>query len=211
MKQFAKTLAPGALTVALTVAITAFVAVPVFASVQIGKAAPNFTLTDTNGKTHSLSEFKGKTVVLEWLNHDCPYVVKHYDGKNMQSLQKTYTDKGVVWLSINSSADGKQGNFPPEKANALTKEKGAHPTAVLLDAKGDVGKLYGAKTTPQMFVINPEGILAYNGAIDDKPTTDQDDLKGAKNYVASALDEITAGKAVSVASSKPYGCGVKYP
>lgn len=179
-------------------------------SAKIGSPAPAFTLVDTNGKSHSLADFKGKTVVLEWLNHDCPYVVKHYGANNMQTLQKNYTSKGVVWLSINSSAEGKQGNFPNDKANALTKEKSASPTAVLIDANGKVGMSYGAKTTPHMYVINPEGVLVYNGAIDDKPTTDKEDIKTAKNYVVAALDEVLASKPVSLATSKPYGCSVKY-
>jgi peroxiredoxin len=177
---------------------------------KVGENAPEFTLTDTNGKTHSLKDFRGKTVVLEWLNHDCPYVVKHYGSNNMQTLQKTYTGKGVVWLSINSSAEGKQGNFPPEKANELTKAKGAAASAVLLDASGSVGKSYGAKTTPHMYVIDPKGVLAYNGAIDDKPSTDAADIKTAKNLVAAAVDEVLASKPVTVSTSKPYGCSVKY-
>jgi peroxiredoxin len=188
----------------------ALVAMPAWSSAKVGEPAPDFTLSDTYGKSHNLSDFKGKIVVLEWLNHDCPYVLKHYDGKNMQTLQKTYTGKGVIWLSVNSSAEGKQGNFPPAKANEITASKGASPTAVLLDASGTVGKLYGAKTTPHMFIINAEGILVYNGAIDDKPSTKIDDLKDAKNYVSAALDELLAGKAVSTAATKPYGCSVKY-
>lgn len=190
--------------------LSVFIALNASAAPQIGKAAPDFTLTGTDGKTHSLKDLRGKTVVLEWLNHECPYVVKHYGSGNMQKLQKDYTAKGVVWLSINSSAPGKQGNFPADKANALTKEKGAAPTAVLIDDSGKTGKAYGAKTTPHMYVVNAEGVLVYNGAIDDKATSDQADIKVAKNYVAAALDEVLAEKAVSVASSKPYGCGVKY-
>jgi peroxiredoxin len=178
---------------------------------QVGKKAPAFTLTDTNGKSHSLSDFAGKTVVLEWLNHDCPYVVKHYDSGNMQKLQKEYTAKDVIWLSINSSAEGKQGNFPPAKANELTQSKKAAPTAVLLDPQGTVGRAYEAKVTPHMYVINPEGVLVYNGAIDDKPTTNKDDIAKAKSYIVAALDEVLAGKPVSLATSRPYGCTVKYP
>lgn len=182
-----------------------------FASVaKIGQAAPDFSLQDTNGKGHALNTLKGKTVVLEWLNHDCPYVKKHYESGNMQKLQKDYTAKGVVWLSVNSSAPGKQGNYSPEKSNELSKQKGSAATAVLLDPTGSVGRAYGAKTTPHMYIIDKNGILVYDGALDDKPTTEQGDPKTAKNYVAAALDEILAGKKVTTASSKPYGCSVKY-
>lgn len=180
------------------------------AGVNTGETAPDFTLTDTNGKEQTLSSYKGKFVVLEWLNHDCPFVKKHYDSGNMQALQKEYTAKDVVWLSINSSAEGKEGYYPADKANELTKEKGAAPSAVLLDEKGKVGKLYGAKTTPHMFVIDPQGVLIYQGAIDSKASTDSEDIPTAKNYVKAALDEATAGKAVSESSIKSYGCSVKY-
>lgn len=180
------------------------------AAVNTGETAPDFTLNDTNGKTHSLSDFKGKFVVLEWFNHDCPFVQKHYDGGNMQGLQKDYTAKEVVWLSINSSAEGKEGNYPVDKANALTKEKDAAPTAVLVDADGKVGKLYGAKTTPHMFVVSPQGLLIYQGAIDDKPSADPADIASSKNYVKAALEEALAGQAVSESTTKSYGCSVKY-
>lgn len=176
----------------------------------VGQAAPAFTLTDTNGEQHSLADLKGKYVVLEWINHDCPFVKKHYGSGNMQKLQKKYTEKGVVWLSINSSAPGKQGNFPPEKANELTKEKNASPTAVLLDPDGTVGKEYGAKTTPHMYVIDPQGMLIYAGGIDDKPSTEASDIPTARNHVDQALTEALAGKPITVASSTPYGCSVKY-
>lgn len=176
----------------------------------IGAAAPAFTAVDSNGKSHSLADFKGKYVVLEWLNHGCPYVVKHYESKNMQGLQKEYTAKGVVWLSIISSVPGKQGHSTPAQANEDLAAKGAASTAVLLDEKSDIGRLYGAKTTPHMFVIDPAGNVIYKGAIDDKPTTDTDDIAGATNYVRAALDAAMAGKAVAVAQSKPYGCSVKY-
>jgi peroxiredoxin len=177
---------------------------------QVGKAAPDFTLTDTAGKTHSLSAFKGKVVVLEWTNPDCPFVKKHYDAGNMQNLQKTWTGKDVVWLAVNSSAPGKQGNYPAEKWTSLMKEKNAAPTAVLLDADGKAGKLYGAKTTPHMFVIDQAGLLVYDGAIDDKPSPDPASLKDAKNYVSAALESTLAGKPVETPSTKPYGCSVKY-
>jgi peroxiredoxin len=180
------------------------------ADVTSGQPAPNFTLSDTNGKNHSLSNFQGKFVVLEWTNHDCPFVRKHYDSQNMQNLQKAYTGKGVVWLTINSSAPGKQGHFSPETWNELTKTKGASPTAVLLDTDGKVGKMYGAQTTPHMYVIDPKGTLVYQGAIDSTPSADSDDIPKSKNYTQAALDESMAGKNVSTPSTKSYGCSVKY-
>lgn len=180
------------------------------ADAVVGEAAPAFTLTGTDGKPHSLSEYAGKYVVLEWLNHDCPFVRKHYGSGNMQKLQKQWTGQGVVWLSINSSAPGKQGNYPPEEANELTKDKGAAPTAVLLDPEGTVGRAYGAKTTPHMFVVDPKGVLVYAGGIDDKPSTDPADVASARNHVDQALTEALAGKPVTVATSTPYGCSVKY-
>jgi hypothetical protein len=193
-------------------AILAVLAAPAVqaADAVIGERAPDFTAADSNGKNHTLSSYKGKIVVLEWLNHQCPFVKKHYGSGHMQELQKTYTGKGVIWLSVISSAPGKQGYLTPEEANSVTKEKGAAPTAVLLDPLGAVGKLYGAKTTPHMFIINADGVLVYNGAIDDTPSTDLADIATAKNYVQSALDELLAGKPVSEATSQPYGCSVKY-
>lgn len=176
---------------------------------EIGKAAPAFRVADTNGKTHSLDQYRGKWVVLEWLNHDCPYVRKHYGGGAMQALQKKYAGK-VTWLSIVSSAPGKQGNFPNEKANELTKEKQAAPYAVLVDSAGTVGRAYDARTTPHMFVINPQGNIVYMGGIDDKPTSRAADLQTARPHVDIALQEALAGKPVSVATSQPYGCSVKY-
>jgi peroxiredoxin len=181
-----------------------------FAEVEIGKATPNFTLPDTNGKTHSLADFKGKYVVLEWYQPDCPFVGKQYRSGNMQALQKEYTAKGVVWLSIDSSAPGEQGNYPADKLNEFAAKDGAARTALLLDPAGDVGKLYGAQTTPDMYVINPNGILVYKGAIDNKRSTDLADVKTATNYVKTALDAALAGKAVSTTSTRPYGCSVKY-
>jgi peroxiredoxin len=180
------------------------------ASSLVGKTAPDFTLTDSNGKSHSLSDYKGKVIVLEWFNHGCPFVVKHYDSGNMPKLQKEYTAKGVVWLSICSSAPGKQGYGTGDEQNAEAKKTGAAPTAILIDADGKVGRLYGARSTPSMYVITKKGSLAYAGAIDDKPTTDQADIKGAKNYVKEALDEVLGGKTVATASTKSYGCSVKY-
>ena len=177
---------------------------------KLNESAPEFKLTDSNGSEHSLSDFKGKIVVLEWINYDCPFVKKHYDSKNMQSLQEKYTEEGVIWLAICSSNKGKQGNFSVEEINKRTNERGAKFTAYLIDEDGKVGKMYGAKTTPHMYIIDKIGMLVYAGGIDDKASTDVDDIQDAKNYVASALDELLAGKEVSVQSSAPYGCSVKY-
>lgn len=185
-------------------------AMPAQAEPEIGKPAPEFTGTDSNGKEVKLSDFKGKIVVLEWTNPECPYVVKHYDSKNMQKLQEEATAKGVVWLSINSSADGKQGNQTGEAANAYIAEKGAKATARVLDAKGEIGKAYDAKTTPHMFVIDKEGVLVYNGAIDDNDSFKPEDAATAKNYVTAAIEALEAGKPVETSQSKPYGCSVKY-
>lgn len=176
----------------------------------IGQPAPGFSLPDTHGNVHALSDFKGKTVVLEWTNYDCPFVKKHYNTGNMQSLQKTYTDKGVVWLSINSSAPGKQGNYPAADWNRMIDEKDAAPTAVLLDPDGKVGRLYGARTTPHVFVIAPDGSLVYEGAIDDNRSWDPKTVEGAENYVRQALEAVMAGKPVPTATTAPYGCSVKY-
>jgi peroxiredoxin len=176
----------------------------------VDEPAPDFTCNDSNGVEHRLSSYKGKIVVLEWLNHDCPFVKKHYGSGNMQKLQKIYTEKDVIWLSVISSAPGKQGFCTPDKANDLTRTKNAHPTAVLLDPLGTVGKKYGAKTTPHMFIINKEGILVYNGGIDDKRSTDLRDVDRAVKYVENALNELLAGKDVSTKTSAPYGCSVKY-
>ena len=183
---------------------------PVNAVAVVGQPAPAFTLTDSNGKAHSLADLKGKTVVLEWWNHECPFVGKHYGSGNMQKLQRDWTAKGVVWLTVSSSAPGKQGHVDAAKANALMKEKGGAPNAVLLDHDGKVGKAYGAKTTPHMFVIDGKGTVLYAGGIDDKPSTDQADIATAKNLVSAALAEMTAGKPVTTATSQPYGCSVKY-
>ena len=180
------------------------------AAPRSGDSAPGFTATDSNGKPHSLSDFKGKYVVLEWTNSGCPFTVKHYATGNMQKLQREWTSKGVVWLTVLSSAPGMQGYKTATEENAYVKQVNASPTAVLMDPKGDLGHLYGAKTTPHMFVIDPSGKIIYSGAIDNKPTTDQEDIAGARNYVQSALTEALSGKSVSTASSQPYGCSVKY-
>lgn len=176
----------------------------------IGQPAPSFTLTDTMGRKHSLADSAGKFVVLEWVNFDCPFVRKHYDSNSMQKLQKALTAKGVVWYSICSSAEGRQGNYAPEKINELLKQQNAVPTAYLLDTDGNAGHAYGAKTTPHMYVVNPKGVLVYMGAIDSNPSTDITETKNPVNYVQKALDEAMSGKAVSLSSTKSYGCSIKY-
>lgn len=176
----------------------------------LDKQAPDFTLIGANGKEYSLSDFTGKYVVLEWINPDCPFVRKHYNSSNMQKLQKHYTEKDVVWLTISSSAPGKQGYCTPDRAREFLKEKDMTSTAFLLDHDGKVGKLYNAKTTPHMFVINKAGVLIYHGAIDDKPSTKLADIDSARNYVQSALEEAIAGTKISVKQTQSYGCSVKY-
>lgn len=183
---------------------------PALAAPAIGQPAPAFTIKDGAGQTRSLSEFKGKTVVLEWTNAGCPYVQKHYESGNMQGLQKGATKDGVVWLTLISSAPGKQGYVSPAEAKTWKATTGASSTAVLLDPTGQVGRAYEAKTTPHMYVVNPAGKLVYMGGIDDKPTADPASLKGATNYVAAALSDVKAGRPVANAVSKPYGCTIKY-
>lgn len=178
---------------------------------RVAEPAPDFTATDTNGKVHKLSEYRGKFVVLEWSNRGCPYTQKHYNSGNMQRLQQEWTGRGVIWLTVITSAPGKQGYVTASEENAYLKQVNAVPTAVLLDPTGALGHLYGAKTTPHIFIISPQGTLIYNGAIDDRPTTDPADVNGAKNYLSAALDEATSGKPVSSPTSHPYGCSVKYP
>jgi peroxiredoxin len=176
----------------------------------VGKPAPAFTAVDTAGKPRSLAEFKGKTVILEWTNDGCPYVKKHYGAGNMQKLQQDATKGGHVWLSIISSAPGKQGHVDGAGADELTRTRGAEPTAVLLDPKGDVGRLYEAQTTPHMFVIDKAGILRYMGAIDDQPTTEASTIAKARNYVRDALAALASGRTVAETATDPYGCSVKY-
>jgi peroxiredoxin len=176
----------------------------------VGAAAPAFSGKDSQGKMQSLAQYRGKYVVLEWTNRECPYTRKQYDSGNMQALQREWTAKGVVWLTLLSSPPGEQGYLDAAQENAQIEKMHAHPTAAILDPSGTVGREYGAKTTPHMFVIDPQGKLIYDGAIDDKPTTDTADVKGAKNYVSAALIEAMAGRAVEVASTRPYGCSVKY-
>jgi peroxiredoxin len=179
-------------------------------SPAVGSAAPDFSVSDSKGKTQSVSQYKGKYVVLEWFNPECPFVKKHYGGGNMQKLQQEFTGKGVVWLSVDSSAPGKEGNLTPEQGEKKIAELKAHSTALVLDPDGKVGQAYGAKNTPHMFVINPEGKIIYEGAIDSKATPNPADIPGATNYVKTALDEALAGKPITTPSSRPYGCSVKY-
>lgn len=179
-------------------------------AVKVGDSAPDFTGTDSHGQTHKLSDYRGKFVVLEWHNNGCPFTKKHYESGNMQRLQKEWTDKGVVWFTVISSSPGTQGYVTSDQENDYMRKTHAAPTAALLDPKGEIGHLYGAKTTPHMFVINPQGQVIYNGAIDDKATTDASDISNAKNYVSDALREALAGQPVAVATTRPYGCSVKY-
>jgi len=180
------------------------------AEVSIGQTAPDFTLTDCSGKKVSLSDYKGKVVVLEWVNHSCPFVAKHYGSGNMQKLQADAIAKGVVWLSICSSAPGKQGHANPADSAKKCAETQSAATTYLLDESGEVGKIYNAKVTPEMYVIDANGVLVYHGAIDDKKSTNPGDIAGAKNHVATALDEVLTGKPVSIPKTDAYGCSVKY-
>lgn len=177
----------------------------------IGNPAPAIELKDSTGATVKLADYKGKFVVLEWINFDCPFVRKHYDkSTNMQSLQKKYTAQGVVWLSINSSAPGKQGHFDSAEINKRMQAKGSVATAYLLDPDGSVGRAYGAQTTPHMYIIDPKGVVLYQGAIDSNSSANADTIAEATNYVSQGLDEALAGKAVSTPTTKSYGCSVKY-
>ena len=175
----------------------------------VGQTAPDFSAVDTAGKAHKLSDFKGKLVVLEWTNPGCPFVVKHYSG-NMQSLQKEFTGKGVVWLSVNSTERQSGDYLAPVKLGSWMKEKSGTPTATLMDESGKIGQLYGAKTTPHMYIVSPQGQLIYAGGIDSVPSARVDDIKTATNYVRQGLNEALAGKPIAMASTRPYGCSVKY-
>ena len=190
--------------------IAASIAAPAMAAPQVGQPAPDFTLTDSVGKTQHLADYRGKFVVLEWTNNECPFVRKHYGSGNMQALQKEETAQGVAWLSIISSAPGKEGFVTGEHANELTKARGAAPTAVLLDPTGAVGHLYEARTTPHMFIVDPKGTLIYMGGIDSIASADAADIKSAKPYVKVALSEARSGKPVTDAVTRPYGCHVQY-
>ena len=192
--------------------LTSLVAGAVFAldAPPVGSAAPDFSLTDAKGKTHSLSQYKGKYVVLEWFNPECPFVKKHYGSGNMQKLQEEYTNKGVTWLTIDSNAPGSEGNLTADAASKVMTGWKTHQTALLLDPEGKAGRAYGAKNTPNMVVINPEGKIVYEGAIDSKATPNPADIPSSTNYVKVALDESLAGKPITTSTTKPYGCSVKY-
>ena len=193
-----------------TLAVAALLLALPLLGARVGETAPNFVGTDSNGKTHKLWDYKGKVVVLEWHNQGCPYTKKHYVSGNMQKLQKEWTAKGVIWLTVISSAPGEQGYVTAAEENEYLKKMNSAPTAVLLDPTGVIGHQYEAKTTPHMYVIDPKGTLVYEGGIDDKATSDPSDIPGATNFVAAALKEVTAGKAVSTPVTRPYGCSVKY-
>lgn len=181
-----------------------------FAAPVVGETAPMWSATDTNGVEHTLTDFQGKTVVMEWNNPECPYVVKHYDSGNMQATQAAAVEDDVVWVTINSAATGKQGHMTAEEANETMTEVGYNGTAYIIDETGEIGNMYAAKTTPHMFVINPEGTLVYDGAIDSDPSFKQDGIEGATNYITAALSSIKAGEPIETASTQPYGCSVKY-
>ena len=180
------------------------------AAPEIGKPAPTFTGQGSDGKVYSLADYKGKYVVLQWYNRDCPFIHKHYDGGNMQKLQDTYGKKGVIWLEVASSAPGKEGDLTVAQAQEDRSKSGTKSVATLMDPAAAIARLYQAKTTPHLFIIDPQGVLIYKGAIDDHATADAADIPNSKNYVAAALDEALAGKPVSTPSTKPYGCSVKY-
>ena len=187
-----------------------FLAMDVQASPQIGKQAPEFSGKSSNGETLKLSDYRGKVVVLEWTNHQCPYVGKHYDSGNMQALQTEATSKEVVWLSVISSAPRRQGHVSPEMANKLTVDRKAAPSGIILDASGEIGRIYKATATPNMFIINKSGKLVYKGAIDNRPSANPGDVEGAENYVRSALTALEQGQPVKKLVTRPYGCSVKY-
>lgn len=176
----------------------------------VGEAAPEIEATDIHGEAFKLSDHKGEIVVLEWNNNECPFVKKHYDSGNMQRLQEAATKDGVKWVSIVSSAEGKQGHVTPEEAMAILEERGAKVTTQLLDPSGEIGKAYGAKTTPHMFIVDKDGVIAYAGAIDDNSSPNPDVIAESKNYVTAALASLKAGEPIEVSSTAPYGCGVKY-
>ena len=180
------------------------------ASATVGGPAPDFSLADLKGQVHRLSDYRGSIVVLEWTNPECPIVRKHYLSGNMPGLQKSASAEGVVWLSINSGHPGSQGDYDPARVDGWLRSTGASPAAYLRDPDGQVGRLYGAKATPDMFVVAADGTLAYAGAIDSIPSSDPSDIARAANYVRAALDSLLKGRPVAVATSRPYGCSIKY-
>ncbi len=191
-------------------ALALLLAIVAVAQAGVGDPAPGFTLKSAAGRDVSLSDFKGRIVVLEWTNPGCPFVKKHYGPGNMQKLQKEAVDKGVVWLTICSSGPGKQGYLTPEEALKAVLENGSASTAYLIDKDGKVGRLYDAKRTPEMYVINKEGVLVYHGAIDDKKSPDPADISGAKNHVMAAIEDLLSGKPVGTPKTEAYGCSIKY-
>lgn len=198
--------------ISLVLAMIVFAATAMFATetAKVGNKAPEFSLKDYKGVEHKLSDYAGKYVVLEWVNYDCPFVKKHYESENMQNLQREFTEKGVIWLSVCSSAEGKQGNFTKAELEKKHKDLKTAETAYLIDESGEVGKIYNAKVTPDMAVINPNQEVIYLGAIDNIASTDKSDIDKADNYVLQALNSSMNGKPVAVKSFKPYGCGIKY-
>lgn len=198
--------------ISLVIVLMIFAATAMLAgeTAKVGNKAPEFSLKDYKGVEHKLSDYAGKYVVLEWINYDCPFVKKHYESDNMQNLQRDLTAKGVIWLTVCSSAEGKQGNFTKAELEKKHKEFNTAETAYLIDASGKVGKMYNAKVTPDMVVINPDQEVIYLGAIDNIPSTDKSDIEKADNYVLQALTSAMSGKPVEVKSFKPYGCGIKY-
>ncbi|NWG72050.1 MAG: thioredoxin family protein [Parvularculaceae bacterium] len=185
-------------------------AAPAVAGPEIDAPAPAFSAMTASGKSISLADFKGKPVVLEWTNDGCPFVKKHYETGNMQETQTAAKEAGMVWISVISSAPGKQGHADPTRANQLTVERGAKPDFVILDESGEVGRAYDAKTTPHMFLIDADGVLRYDGAIDDQPSANHATVDGASNYVLLAINSVKNGEPVTLKRTKPYGCSVKY-
>lgn len=196
----------------IVLALMLFATTAMFASetAKVGSKAPEFTLKDSKGVEHNISDYAGKYIVLEWINYECPFVVKHYESENMQNLQREFTEKGVIWLTVCSSAKGKQGNYTNAEIEKRRKDYKSSETAYLIDESGDVGKMYNAKVTPDMVIINPNQEVIYLGAIDNIPSTDKSDIDKADNYVLQALNSAMNGQAIKVKSSKPYGCGIKY-
>lgn len=191
-------------------AVMSILSLRAHADVEIGKPAPDFTAIGSDGKSYRLADYKGKLVVLEWYNKDCPFIQKHYEPGNMQKIQDQYGKKGVIWFEMASSAQGREGYYSAEEMQKIREKSGSKALATLMDADGKIGGLYKAKTTPHMFIIDPQGVLIYNGAFDDHPTPYAEDIPKSKNYVSAALDEALAGKPVSQPLTRPYGCSVKY-
>ena len=197
-------------TLALLSIITALSTIVVHAEPIIDKPAPLFSGTAADGSTINIADLQGKTVILEWTNHECPFVVKHYESGNIPNLQKQAAAQGIVWLQVITSAPGKEGNVTGEVAQKLNTHRGATPTNTILDSNGAIGKLYGATNTPQFFIIDPKGLLIYKGGIDSIPSADQSDIGKAENYISAALADIAANRKIAKAVTKPYGCSVKY-